>query len=303
MAADINKVFLDLLDSQYIYSLRHSFYKETGLLLHLVDLSGGADRIFFPEKEYPRNPFCKMIYGNSAQEIFCHNESVEMGNKAALTGKGLPLFYPCHAGLVDVVVPVFIKNTHIGMLSTGQFRNSKKVNKNLKNKLKAFPENMQAKLKRYYFSTKYLSKEEIKKITYILTFISAHITEYGESVLTDKQSMGVEGEDVVRKVRGYIKNNCADPNLSLRQLAKEVGFSAAYLSDLYKKKANQNLTDTVTYSRIRLAKHLLLSTNKSIKNVGYSSGFKTIQHFYRVFKKIENITPVGFRKKSKKDKE
>lgn len=48
--------------------------------------------------------------------------------------------------------------------------------------------------------------------------------------------------------------------------------------------------------RIQYAPELLYSSNASIKDVAYDCGFENHTHFNRVFKEIQGITPLAFRK-------
>jgi AraC-like DNA-binding protein len=285
-------IYYELLDSEFVYFLLHSFYEQTGLLINFSDLNGWTHKEFFPGKE--GNAFCKIITSNSLQLSYCMNEPGEMGKKAALLSPKKPIVYTCHAGLIDVVMPVFVQNTHVANLVTGQFRNSNEPTSNFKKILKEFPKELKGKLKELYSSTKILSKEEIYKITNILSFMSSYITKYWESYLYDKK-IKKEEKDVINKIRDYILNNYKKQDLTLKKIANEVGLNPIYLSNLFKKRIGVNITDYITNVRIRFAKRLLGNTDHSIKTICFSCGFRTFRHFCRVFKNKEKITPSEFR--------
>ena len=52
----------------------------------------------------------------------------------------------------------------------------------------------------------------------------------------------------------------------------------------------------MTASGLRLAKKQLAFTDVPIKDISAMSGFKTVQHFSRVFKEYIGETPASFRK-------
>lgn len=52
----------------------------------------------------------------------------------------------------------------------------------------------------------------------------------------------------------------------------------------------------LTSVRMNNAKKLLLSTNMSISEVGYSVGYNDANYFARVFKRQEKITPSEYKK-------
>lgn len=61
----------------------------------------------------------------------------------------------------------------------------------------------------------------------------------------------------------------------------------------------------LTKYRISVAKKQLEFTDVPIKDIANMTGFKTVQHFSRIFKEITNTTPAEFRKtavKSRKGK-
>lgn len=54
--------------------------------------------------------------------------------------------------------------------------------------------------------------------------------------------------------------------------------------------------------RITVSKKQLAFTDVPIKDIANMVGFKTVQHFNRVFKEITNTTPAEFRKSAVKNR-
>lgn len=90
-------------------------------------------------------------------------------------------------------------------------------------------------------------------------------------------------------------------------LAKEKGFptvqycadslklSAGYLSDLLKKETGLTAQRVIHDKLIDHAKTQIASTNLTINEISYNLGFQYSQHFTRLFKRMEGISPKEYR--------
>jgi AraC-like DNA-binding protein len=125
---------------------------------------------------------------------------------------------------------------------------------------------------------------------------AAHREEYVQS-LCKKVAEYVAAENkkqwhkCVLAAQEYIRNNYTEIDLSLNTIADAVNINSAYLSKLFKDETNENVTEYIGKLRIQKAKKLLDNTYISVKEVGYSVGFNSIQTFIRTFKRYEGITP------------
>ncbi len=83
--------------------------------------------------------------------------------------------------------------------------------------------------------------------------------------------------------------------LSLEQVADEVGLSPQYLSKRFREEYGKTFTEYVTTERIHRAKYLLGTTTRSIKSICSGSGYPDANYFSRVFKKETGLTPQQYR--------
>lgn len=91
-----------------------------------------------------------------------------------------------------------------------------------------------------------------------------------------------------------------DPDLRLNDLAFMLGTNRTYVSQLINNKTNSNFCEYINVHRIAYAKNILSSTKESlltIDEIALQSGFSTQSSFYRVFMKMEGISPARYRKK------
>ena len=92
--------------------------------------------------------------------------------------------------------------------------------------------------------------------------------------------------------------------ITVSSIAKTAGINHTSLTVLFKTVTGQTPMEYVNYHRIKISKKLLAFTEIPIKDIAYRCGFKTVQHFSRVFKSMTETTPALFRRTSvKKRKE
>ena len=63
------------------------------------------------------------------------------------------------------------------------------------------------------------------------------------------------------------------------------------------RKHNMSPQEYINQYRLQKASELLKSPEGTIESVAYSSGFKTYQSFFKMFKKYYAISPLAFREK------
>ena len=102
------------------------------------------------------------------------------------------------------------------------------------------------------------------------------------------------GNNVIRKAKEYIDANYMHDDLSLKQVAYEVGLSPSYLSAVFKRDMKLNFSDYLTKVRIQHSKELLCCSARMIYEVAYEVGFRDYRYFSQIFKKHTGQTPRQF---------
>lgn len=92
----------------------------------------------------------------------------------------------------------------------------------------------------------------------------------------------------------YIESHFADP-LTLPEIVQQSGLNHTTLTALMKKATGQTVMDYLMSFRVAVAKKQLAFTSVPIKDVALRCGFKTVQHFGRVFKEHTGHSPARFR--------
>src|SRR6185436_10508331 len=101
---------------------------------------------------------------------------------------------------------------------------------------------------------------------------------------------------VIARAKEFIKQHQTE-DISLGQVAKAVNTSTFYFCKMFKKATGINFTDYVSRVRIENAKNLLLNPNLRVSEIAFASGFQSLTHFNRVFRRLCGISPTGYRLK------
>ena len=82
-----------------------------------------------------------------------------------------------------------------------------------------------------------------------------------------------------------------EKELTLREMAQCVGLSTAHFSDMFRESPHQ----FVLRERVERAKEMLRADETRMLDVAVACGFKTQQHFARVFRRICGASPTEYR--------
>lgn len=116
----------------------------------------------------------------------------------------------------------------------------------------------------------------------------------GHCIEVTSPSSGIENENL-NEVFMYITNHYHEM-LYLDLIAQRVNMSPKYLSRIFKNKIGITITEYISLVRITKAKELLLSSDKKIDDIGLLVGFDNRTTFFRLFKKLEGVSPSKYRK-------
>lgn len=116
---------------------------------------------------------------------------------------------------------------------------------------------------------------------------------------TSEDNKSREYYDKISYLLNFIDSNYAE-EISLEQAAAYIGFSKYHFTRLFKQYTNSTFYDYLCHKRVQAAQHLL-STDTSITNIAFQTGFNNMTTFCRCFKKITNCTPTEYRNKFRKE--
>lgn len=100
-----------------------------------------------------------------------------------------------------------------------------------------------------------------------------------------------------RRVIAFI-NERISRTVTLSELAREAGLSAAYFSQRFKSSTGTSPHQYLLRLRICKAKKLLEESESPVIDIAAECGFQTQQHFARIFRRLTMRTPTEYRRQS-----
>jgi AraC-like DNA-binding protein len=92
----------------------------------------------------------------------------------------------------------------------------------------------------------------------------------------------------------FIEGNIDHP-LRVPDVARAVGLSQNYLARRFRDRFGRTIPSYVLLRRIEVARHLLATTNLSVKEVGAQAGLPDPQHFNKQFRRYTGENPSAYR--------
>ena len=93
----------------------------------------------------------------------------------------------------------------------------------------------------------------------------------------------------------FIESSYNKP-ISLQEMADSVQMSPKYFCRFFQEMTHRSPVDYLNYYRIERACYQLLTTNDTITEVAYNSGFNDLSYFIKTFKKYKGTTPKQYLK-------
>lgn len=123
------------------------------------------------------------------------------------------------------------------------------------------------------------------------TFSSGFIND-SKKVLLEKQE-----QEFIDRFEDYVTTHISNPDLNVDNISIHIGLSKSQLYRKVKSLTNYAPNELMRIIRLKYAKKLLSSTNKSVSEVAYDSGFSSPSYFTKCFKEFYEESPTDYIKK------
>ena len=123
-------------------------------------------------------------------------------------------------------------------------------------------------------------------------------------IISFEKQKGFSGKKIakaIEEVRFLMRQNISQ-QINLEELAMKHNFGYSYFRKMFKKFTGVSPGQYHLQLKLMRAKELLISSDKSIKEISNELGFQSIYYFSNLFKNKEGINPSQFRKKNILDK-
>lgn len=132
-------------------------------------------------------------------------------------------------------------------------------------------------------------------------FLKSKLYELTHMIYTSSQNRSIQNVrfdeanfETVTKAANYIDNNFGK-EINLDFLSAIANLSPTYFHKMFKRYFGKTPHKYLLEKRIEAAKALLISTNLSITEIAFKTGFNSQSYFNYSFKKLTQTTPLQFR--------
>ncbi len=101
----------------------------------------------------------------------------------------------------------------------------------------------------------------------------------------------------IRKLQDF-----ANPDLSIKTVAAQMGVSPAYLGHLFRQQTGVYFNDYLTNIRLEYAKELISTTGMKINEIVEKTGFASQTYFNRIFKRTFGVVPLAYRREKRMER-
>lgn len=130
-------------------------------------------------------------------------------------------------------------------------------------------------------------------ISRIHLFFSLLLRRYSDTIQFYDHQQNIGSHANFTQVLQYIQNHYQ--TVTLDELSSAFHYNSSYLSRLIKKNTGQTLLDILTNLKMSRASDLLLHTTLKIEEISSLSGYQSVDHFSRLFKKVHGVSPQKYR--------
>ena len=272
-----------LFNSNRLSELLNNLQLLTGIWVNIFDADGKDIRLFGNA-----SAFCQRIQADPEGRRRCEDCDARAVERCAALGRAYQ--YRCHAGLKEIVVPIYDQGVPIAYMVFGQLLDDTPQKQQWEATVKTlgwYGGDM-LELKDAFGQIRQYSEREIKAFTEILEALTHYVLLEGmihSAQYTDQQ-----------KLEMYIDQHYME-KLSLKQISRDLNMGTTKLCAVAKKLSGDgSVTRLISQRRVQAAKRLLLREDIPISSVAERVGFSDYNYFTKIFKAIEGVTPSAFLK-------
>ncbi|GEM_PF-1516386 len=212
-----------------------------------------------------------------------------------------PYIYRCYAGMIDMCIPVFVKEELTGVLLAGQIIPDRPDTITPKKIASQFGIPYK-ELKSYYLKARVLPLREIESIGEFLFAMLNYVIEKEMeriSILEERHTTS-NIRNKINEITRHIKTHYTQ-DITRSQLCKDFMISESHFSHTFKKHTGVSFNNYINRLRISSAKTLLETTDKSISEIAFDVGYNDSNYFTATFEKFSGMPPLRYRKNRRKN--
>lgn len=277
-------------NSKVFTEFGRAFTQATGLPVALRPVD--SFQLSFHERRN-EGPFCAVM----ARENRTCGACLQSQSQVAECGVERPHSSVCYAGLYETAVPLRLGSRLIGFLWTGQVFQRQPTESQFRRTLKLLSswgmKLDQTVLRRAYFETRVVSREQHSAAVKLLTIFAEHLEIVSNQIVMQRDNAE---PPMITKAKDFIREHHTE-DLSLLQVAQVAHANHFHFCRVFKRSTGLSFTNFLSRVRIEKSKNLLNNPQLRVSEIAYEVGFQSLTHFNRVFQKLLGQSPTEYRLK------
>ncbi len=229
------------------------------------------------------NAFCNCIKDiDSAHLDMCKQNDFIKISRRALELRA-PFVNNCHAGVAELVVPIFNGNHYLGAILCGPFRNdhSKCINSCSRKEYEKLP---------------VVSEFRVTAMIEVITRVVKDAGYIMESAINKENTLpgpdNVDDPRIKAALSFVARNFCS--SITINDVAKSASLSQSRFQHIFKENTRMSFHEYLQRLRIGEARRLLLGTGLSMSEIATTCGIADQSRFAVLFKRYYKTTPTAY---------
>lgn len=211
---------------------------------------------------------------------------------------GKPFFHTCHAGLTEIVIPVYYQETIIAVIFIGQCRLKEETKQDaVMANVEKFGGDIGV-FEVYFNELPVIDRTELMASAMLVDLSMKYIIENSKKEEIDAY-LKYCNYDFIGRAINYI-NNYYMGAITAKYVVNYIHMNQSYLSRVFKKHTGKSITEYINCLRVEKSKVLLANSSIPVGNISLKVGFTNQNYFTRIFKKYVGMSPRDYRNNSKR---
>lgn len=269
-------------NAKKISAMLQDFYNATGIDMDLLK----ADFTPAIAHRLRNNSYCSAVQGTPTGRHACQISDARLLKRCAATGQVQT--HICHAGLVDVALPIIYDASILGYIIFGRMKPSRDFSK-----LTDYITDLgldAGSAEAAYRQIPFFDEDKIRSLSNIATLMVKYI-------LLENMLMPKAGDSIDKAV-SYINSNL-HADLSIQDICRNGSISKTLLYNGFHRKFHCTVSGYINAQRVKRSMELLSKTDMSMEEISQRVGFSSASYYSRIFKKHIATSPLQYRKSSR----
>jgi AraC-like DNA-binding protein len=255
----------------------------------LVSMDGRQVVLF--DKETRAQPFCRALQRFAGGPELC--AMCDQSKFLDARHEAQSLRYRCHAGLREFIIPVLRGGQTIALLQCGQVHDHAPTGAEWKEARKSLlGAGIRAPVLRKLFQhNRVLAPDTQNDLLDLLELISVRLACADERELRPAPG---QAQMALGRVMTYIEAHLSE-RMAVPVIAKSANLSTRSVMRLFRKEVGASVVEFILRRRVARARWLLQQNDRTCAEIAFECGFGSVQHFNRIFRRIEKATPTEWR--------